>query len=77
VNCCSRVHPLTITMIVTLLILTEAIRFTDCYYDRDDDRNFDYILNNLKNLTDYLIIPFPFPAISCLLSTESRDSDPA
>jgi hypothetical protein len=62
-------------MIVTLLILTEAIRFTDYYYDRDDDRNFDYIFNDLKNLTDYFIIPFPFPAIFCLLNIESRDSD--
>jgi len=65
------------TMIVTLLILTEATRSTDCYYDRDDDRNVDYILNGLKNSTDYLTTPFPFPATSCLLSTEPRDSDPA
>jgi hypothetical protein len=62
-------------MIVTLLILTEAIRSTDYYYDRDDDRNFDYILNGLKNLIDYFITPFPFLTIFCLLSTKSRDSD--
>jgi hypothetical protein len=65
------------TIIVILLILTETIRFTDYYYDRDDDRNFDYIFNGLKNLIDYLIISFPFPAISYLFNTESRDSDPA
>jgi hypothetical protein len=64
-------------MIVILLILTEAIKFIDCYYDRDDDRNFNYIFNGLKNLTDYLIIPFPFPAISCLFSIKPRDSDSA
>jgi hypothetical protein len=75
VNCCSRIHPLTIIIIVTLLILTETIRSTDYYYDRNDDRNFNYILNSFKNLIDYLIIPFPFLVISCLLSTESRDSD--
>jgi hypothetical protein len=63
------------TMIVTLLILTEVIRFTDYYYDRDDDRNFNYIFNGLKNLTDYLTIPFPFLTIFYLLSIESRDSD--
>jgi hypothetical protein len=63
------------TMIVTLLILIEAIRFTDYYYNRDDNRNFDYIFNGLKNLTDYFIIPFSFLAISCLLNIESRDSD--
>jgi hypothetical protein len=75
VNCCSRVYPLTITMIVILLILTETIRSTDCYYNRDDDRNFNYIFNGLKNLTDYFITFFPFLTISCLLSTESRNSD--
>jgi hypothetical protein len=62
-------------MIVTLLILTEIIRFTDYYYDRDDNRNFNYIFNGFKNLTDYLIISFLFSAISCLLSTEPRNSD--
>jgi hypothetical protein len=62
-------------MIVTLLILIEAIRFTDCYYNRNNDRNFDYIFNGLKNLTDYFIISFPFSAISCLLNIESRDSN--
>jgi hypothetical protein len=62
-------------MIVILLILTEATRSTDCYYDRDDDRNFNYIFNGLENSIDYFIIFFSFPAISCLLSTEPRDSD--
>jgi hypothetical protein len=62
-------------MIVTLLILTEAIRFIDYYYDRDDDRNFNYILNGFKNLIDYLTTSFLFLVIFCLLSTESRDSD--
>jgi hypothetical protein len=62
-------------IIVILLILIEAIRFTDYYYDRNDDRNFDYIFNGFKNLTDYLIILFPFSIIFYLLNTESRDSD--
>jgi hypothetical protein len=62
-------------MIVTLLILTETIRFIDYYYDRNDNRNFNYIFNGFKNLTDYLIILFPFLAISCLLNIEPRDSD--
>jgi hypothetical protein len=62
-------------IIVILLILTEIIRSIDYYYDRDDDRNFDYIFNGFKNLTDYFIIFFSFSAIFCLLSTESRDSD--
>jgi hypothetical protein len=64
-------------MIVTLLILTEVIRFTDYYYDRDDDRNFNYIFNGLKNLIDYLTTLFSFSAIFCLFNTESRDSDSA
>ena len=63
------------TIIVTLLILTEAIRSTDYYYDRDDDRNFNYIFNGLKNLTDYLITLFPFSAISYLFNIKPRDSD--
>jgi hypothetical protein len=75
VNCYSRVYPLTIIMIVTLLILIEAIRFTDYYYNRNDDRNFNYIFNGLKNLTDYFIISFLFPVISYLFSIKSRDSD--
>jgi hypothetical protein len=62
-------------IIVTLLILTETIRSIDYYYNRDDNRNFDYIFNGLKNLTDYLITPFPFLAIFYLFNTESRDSD--
>jgi hypothetical protein len=62
-------------MIVILLILTEAIRSTDCYYNRDDDRNFNYIFNGLKNLTDYLTTSFPFPATFYLLNTESRNSN--
>jgi hypothetical protein len=75
VNCYSRVYPLTIIIIVTLLILIEVTRFIDYYYNRDDNRNFDYIFNSLKNLIDYLIIPFPFPAISYLLNIESRNSN--
>jgi hypothetical protein len=64
------------TMIITLLILTETTRSTDYYYNRDNDRNFNYILNGLKNSIDYFIISFSFPAISCLFSIKPRDSDP-
>jgi hypothetical protein len=64
-------------MIVILLILTEATRFTDYYYNRDNDRNFNYIFNGLKNLTDYFIILFFFPVTFYLFNTKSRDSDSA